>query len=157
MKQVFPNYRRSLGAGLLLLVWAGNPSCLDANPTGGTVTQGTAIISGSGTPQVTINQTSPNAFISWQGFNIGAGETTTFVQPSSTSVAWNQINDLNPSQILGNLNANGYVVLQNSSGFYVGGQASITAHGLIMTTASTPRLNLSSGGPWSFKIGRAHV
>ena len=65
-------------------------------------------------------------------------------------MAWNQINDSNPSQILGNLNANGYVVLQNQSGFYVGGSAAINAHGLVMTTASTPNLNLSSGGPWSF-------
>jgi len=63
-------------------------------------------------------------------------------------VAWNQINDAQPSQILGNLNANGYVVLQNANGFYVGESAAITAHGLIMTTASTPAFNLSSGGSW---------
>jgi filamentous hemagglutinin family protein len=149
MKQVFLNFRRIFGVGILLLVWGANISRLHANPAGGTVTQGSATFNTSGS-QLTINQTSANAVINWQSFNIGAGETTTFVQPSSTSVAWNQINDLNPSQILGNLNANGYVVLQNSSGFYVGGQASITAHGLILTTASTPALNLSSGGPWSF-------
>jgi filamentous hemagglutinin family protein len=99
---------------------------------------------------LTINQTSPTAFITWKSFNIDAGETTTFIQPSSSSVVWNQINDANPSQILGNLNANGYVFLQNQNGFYVGGQASITAHGLIMTTAAIPAPDLSSGGPWSF-------
>ena len=68
-------------------------------------------------------------------------------------MTWNQINDPNAPALehqLGNLNANGYVVLQNPNGFYVGGQASITAHGLVMTTAATPALNLSSGGPWSF-------
>ncbi|MBU6411657.1 MAG: hypothetical protein KGR98_14830, partial [Verrucomicrobia bacterium] len=58
--------------------------------------------------------------------------------------------DSNPSQILGSLNANGYVILQNSAGFYVGGQAAIRAHGLVMTTASAPALNLGSGGPWAF-------
>ena len=63
---------------------------------------------------------------------------------------WNQINDSNPSQILGNLNANGYVILQNQAGFYVGGQAAISAQGLIMTTAPIPVPNLSSGGPWDF-------
>ena len=122
---------------------------LHANPTGGTVTQGSATFSSSGS-QFNINQTSANALINWQTFNIGAGETVNFNQPSASSVTWNQINDANPSQILGSLNANGYIILQNSSGFYVGGQASITAHGLIMTTASTPALNLSGGGPWSF-------
>ena len=65
-------------------------------------------------------------------------------------MTWNQINDANPSQILGNLDANGYVVLQNQNGFYIGGQAVINAHGLVMTTAATPAINLSCAGPWSF-------
>jgi filamentous hemagglutinin family protein len=139
--------REFFGLSILLLVL--RPSTLDANPTGGVVSQGAATFSSSG-PQFTVNQTSPYAFVNWQTFNIGAGETTTFNQPSASSVIWNQINDSNPSQILGTLNANGYVILQNSSGFYVGGQAAINTHGLVMTTASTPALNLSSGGPWSF-------
>ncbi|HEV2436189.1 MAG TPA: filamentous hemagglutinin N-terminal domain-containing protein [Verrucomicrobiae bacterium] len=134
--------------GILLLVLGGN--MLHANPTGGTVTQGAATISGAGSSQVTINQTSPNACINWQTFNLAAGETTIFNQPSSSSVTWNYINDPNASSINGNINAIGYVILQNPNGFSVGGQASITAHGLVMTTASTPALNLSSGGPWSF-------
>ena len=120
-----------------------------ANPTGGTVTQGSASFSSAGST-FTVKQTSGRALVNWSSFNIGAGETTTFVQPSSSSVIWNRINDANPSQILGNLNANGYVVLQNSSGFVVGGDAAITAHGLVMTTASAPNLNLSSGGSWEF-------
>jgi filamentous hemagglutinin family protein len=120
-----------------------------ANPTGGTVAAGAATFNTAGS-QLTINQTSGSAFINWNSFNIGPGETTTFVQPSSSSVAWNQINDVNPSQILGSLNANGYVFLQNQNGFYVGGLASITAHGLVMTTAAIPAPDLSSGGAWSF-------
>jgi len=72
------------------------------------------------------------------------------VQPSSSAVAWNQINDANPSQIFGSLNANGYVVLQNQNGFYVGGTAAISTHGLVMTTSPTPAPELSSGGAWEF-------
>ncbi len=122
----------------------------DANPAGATVSQGTASFTSQGS-QLTI-QTSGRAFINWQSFNIGQGETTTFIQPSSTSLVWNQINDPNPSQILGNLNANGYVVLQNQSGFYIGGQASINTRGLLMTTAPLPMPDLSSGGPWDFNL-----
>jgi len=129
-----------------LLVAAGNVAL--GNPSGGTVRQGTATFNTSGS-QLTIN-TSAQAFINWQSFNIGAGETTTFVQPSSSSIVWNQINDPSPSQILGTLNANGYVVLQNANGFFIGGQASITTHGLLMTTAPIAPPDLSSGGPWSF-------
>ena len=121
---------------------------LRANPVGGKVTQGAATITSQG-PQLTI-KTSDTAFINWQSFNIAPGETTTFVQPTSSSVVWNQIGGASPSQILGNLDANGYVILQNPSGFYVGGQASINAHGLIMTTSPIPAPDLSSGGPWDF-------
>jgi filamentous hemagglutinin family protein len=135
-------------AWLIATICALNALSVCANPTGGSVAQGTASFSSSGS-QFTIN-TSDRAYINWQSFNIGVGETTTFVQPSSSSLVWNHINDPNPSQILGNLNANGYVVLQNQNGFYVGGQAAITAHGLIMTTAPIPMPDLSSGGAWNF-------
>ena len=104
-----------------------------ANPVGGTVRQGNASFGNQGS-QFTIT-TSDRAVINWQSFNIGVGQTTTFLQPSSSSVVWNQINDVNPSQILGTLNANGYVVLQNQSGFYLGGQAVLNAQGLVMTTS----------------------
>ena len=139
-----------------LLVRALLPFCLlsalpvVANPTGGTVALGSATFSSSGNA-FNINQTSVAAFINWQTFNVGAGETTTFNQPTASSVTWNQINQGSPSQILGNINAIGYVVLQNANGFYIGGQAAITAHGLVMTTASTPAFSLNTlSGPWSF-------
>jgi filamentous hemagglutinin family protein len=95
-------------------------------------------------------QTSDRTAINWQSFNIGVGETTTFVQPSSTSIVWNRINDPNASQILGNLNGNGFVVLQNPNGIFVGGQATISTHGLLLTTAPIPVPDLASGGPWQF-------
>ncbi|HUE36274.1 MAG TPA: filamentous hemagglutinin N-terminal domain-containing protein, partial [Candidatus Acidoferrum sp.] len=141
--------RRACLSGALWLALLACNFRAGANPAGGTVTQGQATISSSG-PQLNINQTTANAVINWQSFNIGAGETVNFNQPSSTSVTWNQINDVNPSQILGAINAPGFVVLQNPNGFYVGGSATITAHGFIMTTAPTPALNFSSSGPWSF-------
>ncbi|HZV33283.1 MAG TPA: filamentous hemagglutinin N-terminal domain-containing protein [Verrucomicrobiae bacterium] len=120
-----------------------------ANPQGGTVTQGAASFNSHGS-QFTIHQTTPFAHINWQSFNIGLGETTSIVQPSSTSLLWNQINSGNPSQILGNINANGYVLLQNPSGFYIGGQASVTAHGVIFTTAQAAPPDVATGGAWSF-------
>ena len=147
----FLDYCRGSRAGsvVVLLLACGLPTRLvDANPVGGTVSQGNASFSSQGS-QFTI-QTSDRAMINWQSFNIGAGQTTTFLQPSSSSVVWNQINDPNASQILGTLNANGYVVLQNQAGFYIGGQAVLNTHGLLMTTAPTPAPDLSSGGAWQF-------
>ena len=134
---------------LSLLAWNFGALPADANPTGGAVAHGSATFNASGS-QFTITTATASTLINWQTFNIGAGETTTFVEPTSSSVVWNHINDLNPSQILGSINANGYVVLQNQNGFVVGGNAAIKAAGLVMTTSPTPAPNLSSGGAWEF-------
>jgi filamentous hemagglutinin family protein len=154
------HFRRASTLAVLLLTWYLGQTCARAGisptalPTGGTVVQGTAppfTTSGSqSSPQLTINQTSVNACINWSSFNIGQNATVNFNQPSASSVTWNNINDTTYSSIYGKINANGYVVLQNPNGFYVGGTAAITAHGLIMTTATTPAPNLFSGGAWSF-------
>jgi filamentous hemagglutinin family protein len=143
----FPMLTQAVSVTLGLVFHFGLPAAW-ANPQGGSVVHGTASFATSGS-QLTIH-TSDAAFINWQSFNIGAGESTVFVQPASTSVVWNHINDSNPSQILGNLQANGYVILQNASGFYIGGQATINAPNLIMTTAPTVPLDVMSGGAWDF-------
>lgn len=142
----------STWARCLLAVAAGGMLSWPArgNPSGARVTQGTATFNGLGTGNLTIS-TSQNAFINWQNFDINPGETTTFNQPSASSVVWNQIGSASPSEIWGNLNANGYVILQNPNGFDVHVGASIAAHGLVMTTASPSQMpDLSSGGAWVF-------
>ena len=101
--------------GLLVFGFAAN---VLANPAGMTVARGSASAQQSGS-QLTVTA-SQNAFLNWKTFNIAAGETTQFIQPSSSSVVWNRVNDSNPSQIFGNIQANGVVVLLNSSGFYFG-------------------------------------
>src|SRR5262249_59917864 len=61
-----------------------------AEPLGGTVVGGSATIS-SGPGSVTVNQSSSRAIVNWTTFNIGRGETTTFNQPSSSSVVLNRV------------------------------------------------------------------
>jgi filamentous hemagglutinin family protein len=119
-----------------------------ANPQGLTVQSGTAsaIVNGN---QLHITA-SHNAFLNWQSFNIGAGETTTFIQPSASSVVWNRINDANPSQIYGNLTANGVVVLLNQSGFYFGPNSFVSAAGLVVSTAPVGPIDSSAGLFWQF-------
>ncbi|MDD5138774.1 MAG: filamentous hemagglutinin N-terminal domain-containing protein [Verrucomicrobiales bacterium] len=118
-----------------------------ANPTGMTVGRGSASIHQSGS-HLTVTA-SQNTFLNWKSFNIAAGETTTFVQPSSTSIVWNRVNDPNPSQIFGTIQANGVVVLLNSSGFYFGPNSFVSAAGLVVSTANcAPPEN--GGGTWEF-------
>ena len=119
----------------------------DANPTGLTVQSGTASASTSGS-QLTVTAGN-NAFLNWQSFNIAAGQTTIFNQPSAASIVWNHVNDPNPSQIYGSLQANGVVVLLNSSGFYFGPNSFVSAAGLVVSTANClPPQN--AGGAWEF-------
>ena len=118
-----------------------------ALPTGMTVQSGSASVAASGS-QLTVTAAN-NAFLNWQSFNIASGETTIFNQPSATSIVWNRINDQNPSQIYGSLQANGVVVLLNSSGFYFGPNSFVSAAGLVVSTANcAPPLH--SGGAWEF-------
>src|ERR1700690_3154982 len=121
--------------GLAMLFFAACCSLkLLANPTGMTVRLGTATAQTSGAQlNLTVSQA---AFLNWSSFNIQAGETTTFIQPSANSVALNEIDGANPSQIFGNLNANGTVILANANGFYFGPNSMIKVGGdFIATTA----------------------
>ncbi len=119
-----------------------------ANPQGLTVQSGTASAVANGN-QFNITA-SHNAFLNWQSFNIAAGETTRFIQPSASSVVWNRIHDANPSQIYGNLTANGVVVLMNQNGFHFGPNSFVSAAGLIVSTA--PFVPAEGGGGlfWQF-------
>jgi filamentous hemagglutinin family protein len=136
--------RRILG---LLTLGFGLWTChAPANPTGMTVASGSATASQNGS-QLAITA-SQNAFLNWQSFNIAAGETTLFNQPSAQSIVWNRVNDPNPSLIYGSLQANGVVVLMNSAGFYFGPNSFVQAAGLIVSTAQAMPQN--NGGAWEF-------
>jgi filamentous hemagglutinin family protein len=138
-----PRFRCAITSTLILGLIANAP----ANPTGMAVSSGSASTHQSGS-QLTITA-SQNAFLNWNTFNIAAGETTIFKQPSASSIVWNRVNDPNPSQIFGNLQANGIVVLLNSSGFYFGPNSFVSAAGLVVSTANcAPPEN--GGGTWEF-------
>ena len=119
-----------------------------ANPTGMTVVAGTASASTSGA-QLNVN-VSQATFLNWSSFNIKAGETTTFVQPSANSVVINQIGGANPSQIFGSLNANGTVILANANGFYFGPNSMVKVGGSFIATTATLPPDFGAGSAWQF-------
>lgn len=121
---------------------------VQANPQGLNVLQGSATTAQQGT-QFSV-KVSANAFLDWSSFNIGTGETTSFLQPSARSVVWNRINDSSPSQILGHLNANGNVVLYNQNGFFFGPGSIIHAGGFIATSANLVPQSFGAGGLWQY-------
>lgn len=106
-----------------------------ALPTGDNVVGGTAtVIQGGNT--TTINQSSEKAAINWNQFNVSNGETVRFNQPGTSSITLNRVvADANPSQILGNIEANGRVIISNPNGMVFGSNSRTDVAGLIATTA----------------------
>jgi filamentous hemagglutinin family protein len=119
-----------------------------ANPTGLTVSAGQASALQLGA-QLTVN-VSQTAVLNWQSFNIAAGQTTSFVQPSANSVVLNVIGGANPSQIFGSLTANGTVILENASGFYFGPNSMIKVDGSFLATTAALPPDLGAGAGWQF-------
>ena len=106
-------------------------------PTGGQVVpnsgQGTINSSDS---SLTVQQTSDKIALTWDTFSIGEGKKVTFEQPSSTSVALNQVLGSEVSVIQGSLEANGQIFLVNPQGILFSETAQVNTGGLIASTQS---------------------
>lgn len=105
-----------------------------AGPSGGNVVAGSGTIDASDASNVVINQSSAKMAINWSSYNVGASESVTYNQPSSSAIALNRIQDSNPSQILGNISANGRVFLINTNGIVFGESAQVNAAGFVASS-----------------------
>ena len=103
-----------------------------ANPTGPTVTHGSAAIQVSG--NVLTVRNSPGTIINWQTFSIGVPDATLFLQQSGNSAVLNRVTGGSPSAILGNLQSNGKVFIANPNGVVFGKTAQVSATSLTATT-----------------------
>ena len=103
-----------------------------ALPIGANVVNGQASVAQQGGVVTVTN--SNGAIINWQGFSIGAGETTRFIQPSSASRVLNRVVGNDPSSLLGNLQSNGSVFLINPAGIMVGAGARINVASFVAST-----------------------
>src|SRR5258708_8753816 len=81
-----------------------------------------------------VNQTTNSAILHWSWFNIGANGSVTFKQTTSSSIALNRIFQASPSQIFGNLSANGQVYLINLNGFLFGPTATVNVGSLLVSS-----------------------
>ncbi len=81
-----------------------------------------------------IQQKVQRAELNWNSFNVGTKNTVNFNQPNAQAIALNRIADVNPSAILGKVNANGQVYLYNSNGFIFGKDSVIDTNTLVATT-----------------------
>jgi filamentous hemagglutinin family protein len=105
-----------------------------AEPQGGTVTAGSAAID-QATPGVTnITQFSDRVIINWERYGIGIDELVRYLQPGDLAVALNRVTGLDPSLILGSLQANGRIFIINPNGILFGPQSRVDVGGLMAST-----------------------
>lgn len=97
------------------------------------------VSSGAATNQVIgntlrIDQQTDRAILNWKSFNVDREKTVQFVQPSSTSIALNRINQQDASRIMGKIIANGQVYLYNKNGFVFGKDSVVNANSFMAST-----------------------
>ncbi len=115
-----------------------------AGPKGGVVKAGGATISTRG-GATTINQSGQKVVIDWKSFDIDANEAVNFIQPGKDSIALNRVlNDL-PTNIRGQLTANGNVWIVNQHGVTFHAGAMVNVGSLIATTADISNADFMAG------------
>lgn len=115
-----------------------------AAPNGGNIVGGSGSITQS-ILTTTINQNTSSLAINWDSYNLNSNEVVNYIQPSSSSIALNNILGNNASQIHGQINANGQVVLVNPNGIFFGSTASINVGGLIASGLAIDPVDFMNG------------
>lgn len=105
-----------------------------------------------GRVNVTVLQTSSQAVLNWETFNIGKRTTLKFNQDKggadkSQWTAFNKVADPtgHPSQILGRIEAPGQVYVINPNGILFGGSSQINLHGLVASSLPINEALISRG------------
>lgn len=128
----------------MLIANLGMQQYVYAAPTGGQVVAGQANITQAGAV-TNIHQSSQNAAINWQQFNIKPTETVNFKQPNAQAVTLNRVIGNEKSVIDGAMNANGKVFITNPNGTIIGKNAQINVGGLVATTANISNDDFMNG------------
>ncbi|PPD29715.1 MAG: filamentous hemagglutinin [Methylomonas sp.] len=92
-----------------------------------------------------IEQQTDRVILNWDKFNVSAGNSVKFQQPSSSSIALNKIHQADPSKILGTVSANGQLYLVNKNGFVFGKDSQVNARGLVASTLDISEETLQAG------------
>lgn len=123
---------KSFTAVILVLLFN---SHVYAAPSGGNVVHGNAEIIHNGSNTI-INQGSNSAIINWDSFDINKGESVHFNQNSSSSIVLNRVTNGLPTNIFGNLTANGNVFIMNNAGVLIGNGAVINTNSFLAGAAN---------------------
>lgn len=104
-------------------------------------------VQNGGKTQVRIEQTADKAILNWETFNVGRDTTVTFDQQAQWAVL-NRVNDPNarPSQIHGQIEAAGTVMLVNRNGVVFNGASQVNVRNLVAAAAQVSDEQFSQRG-----------
>lgn len=141
------HFIRHLKIGVHVLCYAfliAYPVMTYAAPNGGNIVGGAGSINQS-ILTTNINQLSSSMAIDWNSYNLNSNEIVNYFQPNSSALSLNRILGGDASQIHGQINANGQVVLVNPNGIFFGRNASINVGGLIASGLDIDPVDFMNG------------
>lgn len=122
--------------------WAA-PGIHDLPQLGG-IDGGSATITNPAQGQLVVSQTTARLIANWNSFDVGQQARVDFIQPDSKSIALNRIHSALPSQIFGQVNANGHLILVNQAGLVFGAQSQVNTASLVASTYAISDDNFNS-------------
>jgi filamentous hemagglutinin family protein len=117
---------------------------LYANPSGPSISQGTAHFENTDTTTLMIT-TSEKSHIFWEDLSIAEGELTEIIQPSSDCCVVIQVENDSPSIISGTLKSNGHLFLINPNGIFIETGGCVEASAFTASTLPACACTLLSG------------
>jgi len=117
---------------------------VNAQPQGGRVVAGAASIGQTAT-LTQINQASQRAAIDWNSFDVGSKQQVQFQQPSPSAITLNRVTGADPSQIAGQITANGQIALVNPAGVLFTKDAQVQAQSVVVSAAGISNRNFMAG------------
>ncbi|MNO48822.1 Heme/hemopexin-binding protein precursor [compost metagenome] len=114
--------------GLLGLGEALNSTAADLPDVGDA--KGSSISTSGPNMTITTPAGQQRSAIDWKSFSIGEGNKVTFVQPNGKAITLNRVTGTDVSRILGQLQANGHIILANPNGIHIGPNAKINTAAL---------------------------
>ncbi len=111
-----------------------------ALPQGGNVVSGKVNINYAALDRLNVNQTSNQAIVNWQSFNVGRDASVHFNQPVSKASILNNVLS-GRSIINGSIYSNGRLFLVNPTGILTGPHSAIKAEGAVLSTLNLSKQN----------------
>lgn len=138
-----PDRRNILSGAISMLL--GMPLATLAGPEGEHIIHGDVDITRPDAASTIIRQHTQNALLDWQSFDIDTDELVAFQQPGSESIAVNRVVGGSPTEILGQLQANGQVFILNTQGVYFAPTAQLDVHGLVAAAGTISSTDFLTG------------